>query len=234
MRIVVFTGAGISAESGIQTFRDGDGLWNDYKVEEVASISGWRRDKQRVLDFYNRRRVDMLAAKPNKAHILLAELEKDHDVTIITQNVDDLHEKAGSTKVVHLHGELSKMCSSNDKTLTQPYDRDINVGDKHEDGSQLRPFVIWFGEGVPMMWEASRIVKTAEIFVIIGTSLQVYPAVELLRYTELVTPKGLVYIDPNASENIKDFEGDVDYTIIEKSATEGVQDLVEILKYREI
>lgn len=231
MRIVVFTGAGISAESGIQTFRDKDGLWNEYAIEEVASLSGWRNNKQKVLDFYNKRRVDMLEAKPNAAHLLLAELEKDHDVTIITQNVDNLHEKAGSTKIVHLHGELSKLCSSNDNSLTVPYDRDIKIGDLHEDRSQLRPFIIWFGEGVPMMWEASRIVKTAEIFVIIGTSLQVYPAVDLLRYTESVNPKGLIYIDPNASENIKDFE-DVDYTIIEKSATEGMRELSEMLKYR--
>ena len=188
-RIVVLTGAGISADSGIQTFRDVNGLWMGHKVEDVASPEGWKKNKQLVLDFYNKRRKELDTVVPNAAHIGLAELEKDFEVVIITQNVDDLHEKGGSTNVIHLHGELRKMCSSLDKTKTLPYEDDIKIGDKHEDGSQLRPFIVWFGESVPRFDEALKFVRDCDAFVVIGTSLQVYPAAGLINYLPPYMPK---------------------------------------------
>jgi len=184
--LVILTGAGISKESGLSTFRDDDGLWKKVNVEELASIHGYRRDRAKVLAFYNERRKNLLSVEPNNAHKFLAELEKEYKVSIITQNVDDLHERAGSTNVLHLHGELRKVNSSNNPNDARcireiPLDQPINIGDKAADGSQLRPFIVLFGESVPKMTEAKRICKEADIFVIIGTSLVVYPAARLIE-----------------------------------------------------
>lgn len=183
--IVVLTGSGISKESGLSTFRDKDGLWTKVNVEELASIQGYRKDRAKVLAFYNERRKNLLTVEPNHAHKVLAELEQEYKVSIITQNVDDLHERAGSNNVLHLHGELKKVTGSNNPNNARcikemPLDEPINIGDKAADGSQLRPFIVFFGEGVPNMVEAKRICKEADIFVIIGTSLVVYPAASLI------------------------------------------------------
>ena len=184
--IVVLTGAGISAESGLSTFRDNNGLWTKVNAEELASIQGYRKDRAKVLAFYNERRKNLLNVQPNHAHKFLAESEKEYRVSIITQNVDDLHERAGSTNVLHLHGELRKVTGSNNPNDARciremPLDQPINIGDKAADGSQLRPFVVLFGESVANMTEAKRICKEADIFVVIGTSLVVYPAVTLIE-----------------------------------------------------
>ncbi len=184
--IVVLTGAGISAESGLSTFRDNNGLWTKVNAEELASIRGYRRDRAKVLAFYNERRKNLLNVQPNHAHRFLAELEKEYKVSIITQNVDDLHERAGSTNVLHLHGELRKVTGSNNPNdvrciREKPLDQPVNIGDKAADGSQLRPFIVLFGESVPNMTKAKRICKEADIFVIIGTSLVVYPAATLIE-----------------------------------------------------
>lgn len=221
-KIVFFTGAGVSAESGVKTFRDSGGLWEGHSVEEVASIRGWKTDRSKVLKFYNERRRQLNEVEPNNAHKVIAELEKDYDVVVITQNVDDLHERAGSTNIIHLHGELMKMCSSNNKKLTLPYEKDIEVGDKHEDGSQLRPFIVWFGEDVPMMIEAANEVRTADIFVVIGTSLNVYPAADLVRYTKGHCRK--YFIDPNPSlgSYMESF------TVYKTGGSEGMEKLKEI------
>ena len=215
-RLVVLTGAGMSKESGIDTFRDADGLWFNYKVEEVAHIDGWRKDKQKVLDFYNKRRAQLDEVHPNSAHIALAELEKDYDVQIITQNVDDLHERAGSTTVIHLHGELVKACSSRDKDLTVPYVGPIKIGDKHEDGSQLRPFIVWFGELVPMLNDAARIVSGADIVAVIGTSMNVYPAASLIYNANCP----IWTVDPNVD---LDTEMMIPTRIIRAKATIGIE-----------
>lgn len=201
--IVVFTGAGISAESGIPTFRDSNGMWNKYDAKKLASVAGFEENPQAVLDFYNARRKNLLEVQPNHAHIALAELEKIHDVTIITQNVDNLHERAGSTKVIHLHGELSKVTSSKNRLNPEcikeyPLDVPIKLGDKAIDGSQLRPYIVWFGEYLNTMEIAIDIVKYADIFVVIGTSLVVYPAAGLVDYAHPVVPKFL--IDPSSME----------------------------------
>lgn len=169
--VVVLTGAGISAESGLKTFRDIDGLWNGYDVYEVASPQGWKNNPELVLNFYNDRRRDVAAAKPNAAHIGLADMEKDFDVTIITQNIDDLHERAGSSKVLHLHGQIFSMRSVKDDTIIYPIGGDILLGDKAEDGSQLRPHIVWFGEEVPMMEKAVSVMNDCDYFVVVGTSL---------------------------------------------------------------
>jgi len=195
--LVVLTGAGISAESGIRTFRDADGLWNSYRIEEVASPVAWERDPQLVLDFYNMRRKQLYEVEPNIAHLLLAELEKGYDVQIITQNVDDLHERAGSTKVLHLHGELKKVRSTFDENLVYTLNGwELKLGDLCEMGSQLRPHIVWFGEPVPNILAATSIVQKADIFLVIGTSLKVYPAAGLLHYVPHTVPKYL--IDPEA------------------------------------
>jgi NAD-dependent deacetylase len=180
-KLIVLTGAGISAESGLKTFRDSDGLWEGYNVNEVATPGGFRANPGLVLDFYNQRRKDIEAAKPNAAHLGLAELEKDFEVHIITQNIDNLHERAGSTHVIHLHGEIFKMRSVKDATKTYEIKEDIKVGDLAPDGYQLRPFIVWFEEAVPMIEEAARITMTADLFVVVGTSLQVYPAAGLIN-----------------------------------------------------
>lgn len=221
-KIVFLTGAGVSAESGVKTFRDHDGLWEGVDVMEVASIDGWRKDREKVLRFYNQRRQQLDEVVPNAAHLAIAELEKDYDVVVITQNVDDLHERAGSSKILHLHGELKKMCSSNNKKLTLPYDKDIQIGDKHEDGSQLRPFIVWFGEDVPMIEDATLEIRKADIVVIVGTSLQVYPAAGLWEYAKT---DELYYIDPSpAQSNALQY-----FKVIREKATVGMEKLKQEL-----
>jgi NAD-dependent deacetylase len=181
--IVVLTGAGISAESGLRTFRDSDGLWEGYDVSEVATPRAWRKNPTLVLEFYNMRRRDVAKAEPNAAHLGLAELEKDFDVHIITQNIDDLHERAGSTRVLHLHGEIFKMRSEHDENLIYDIREDILLGQQAEDGAQLRPNIVWFEEPVPMIEHAVPLVRSADIFVVVGTSLVVYPAAGLIDFT---------------------------------------------------
>ncbi len=193
-KIVVLTGAGISAESGIKTFRDAGGLWEGHDVMEVASPEGWRKNSALVLDFYNQRRKQLLEVLPNKAHYFLAGLEKEHEVHIITQNVDDLHERAGSTHVLHLHGELLKARSTKNPGLVYPWTKDLCLGDLCEEKSQLRPHIVWFGEDVPLMEEAIEICLTADIFIIIGTSMQVYPAAGLIQFAPAGIP--VFFIDP--------------------------------------
>jgi NAD-dependent deacetylase len=182
-RIVVLTGAGISAESGLRTFRDSDGLWEGYEVTEVATPRAWRKNPSLVLDFYNMRRRDVAKAEPNAAHLGLAALEADFDVQIITQNIDDLHERAGSTRVLHLHGEIFKMRSEEDATLVYDIREDILLGQQAEDGAQLRPHIVWFEEPVPMIEQAVPLVRSADIFIVVGTSLVVYPAAGLVDFT---------------------------------------------------
>ena len=214
-KLVILSGAGISKESGIDTFRDKDGLWKKHDALKLASIEGWNKDPQAVLDFYNARRRQLLDVQPNKAHELLAELEKWYDVTIITQNVDDLHERAGSSHVIHLHGELTKVCSSSDKENIDcieiwPLDNDIQLGDKAKDGSQLRPYIVWFGESVPNMPLAMNTAFEADIFVVIGTSLLVAPANTLTACSgashnividpgEVEIPEGFLHIKETAT-----------------------------------
>jgi len=224
-KIVFLTGAGVSRESGIKTFRDEDGLWEGYSVDEVASIQGWRKDKEKVLKFYNERRSQLDTVEPNEAHKLIVELEKNHEVVVITQNVDDLHERGGSSNVIHLHGELRKMCSSINKSKTLPFDKDIKIGDKHEDGSQLRPYIVWFGEDVPKMFEAVIHVMDADILVVVGTSLEVYPAAGLTEYVKKSCL--LYYIDPKPSNNTPSIEN---FITIKKVATEGMVELINMLK----
>jgi NAD-dependent deacetylase len=196
--IVVLTGAGISAESGISTFRDNNGLWRQYRFEEVASPEAWARDPQMVMEFYNIRRKQLLEVEPNPAHYALAELEKNFRVRIVTQNVDDLHERAGSTGVLHLHGEIRKARSTVDESLVYDIDGwELKIGDLCEKGSQLRPHVVWFGEPVPNIMKATGIIRSAEIIIVIGTSLKVYPAAGLLQYAHSSAVKYL--IDPEAT-----------------------------------
>lgn len=195
-KLVVLSGAGISAESGIRTFRDMGGLWEEYDVMEVASYEGWLQNPELVLKFYNDRRKQLKDAKPNQGHIALAEAEKYFNVQIITQNVDNLHERAGSTKVLHLHGELTKVESSVDSSLVHDIGyNDLNLGDKCKKGSQLRPHIVWFGEPVPAMTEAIQLTRQAEIFAVVGTSLNVYPAAGLLSYAPMCS--NVFLIDPN-------------------------------------
>ncbi len=191
---MVLTGAGISAESGLKTFRDADGLWEGHRISDVATPEAWRRNPQLVLDFYNERRRQLLKAQPNEAHRILAELESRFDVSIITQNVDDLHERAGSSKVLHLHGELFKVRSERYAELVYEWKGDLSMNDRCERGYALRPHIVWFGEDVPMMLPAMKIVEQADIFVIIGTSLQVYPAAGLVALAPQDIP--IYYIDP--------------------------------------
>ena len=218
--IVFFTGAGISQESGLSTFRDQDGLWEKHKIEDIASPEGFSRNPQLVLDFYNKRNAELAKVAPNDAHLLIAKLEENYKVTVITQNIDDLHERAGSTNVVHLHGELMKCRSSQDENQFYPYNKALKIGDLAEDGSQLRPFVVWFGEQVPMMDVAYSITKTADLFVIVGSSMVVYPAASLL----LAVPfeSDTVYIDPNPS-----VDHGTNLLIIKEKATKGVQILID-------
>ena len=221
--IVVLSGAGISAESGLKTFRDSDGLWNGYDVYEVASPGGWQKNPQLVLDFYNDRRRDVAAALPNAAHVGLGELERDFDVTIITQNIDDLHERAGSTNVLHLHGEIFKMRSLIDENSFFEISGDINLGDTAADGAQLRPHIVWFGEAVPMMEKAAALLLDCDYFVVVGTSLQVYPAASLLYYAPPYLPKFII------DKKIPAIEKQNNLHIIEMPATEGVAELKKLL-----
>jgi NAD-dependent deacetylase len=223
--VVVLTGAGISAESGLKTFRDSDGLWNGYNIEDVATPRAWRKDPRLVLDFYNLRRADVAKAEPNAAHFGLAELEKDFKVTIITQNIDDLHERGGSTNVIHLHGEIFKMHSEKNHRRLYDIRGDINVGDKAEDGAQLRPAIVWFEEPVPMIEVATEIAADADVFVVIGTSLAVYPAAGLIHYAPVLCPKIIVDKKVPPTGGIKNI------TVIEKPATEGIVLLKEKLKH---
>lgn len=223
-KLVVLSGAGISAESGIKTFRDSGGLWEGHDIMEVASPQGWKKNPELVLDFYNKRRRQAAECDPNKAHLLIKDLENHFDVEIITQNIDDLHERAGSKNVLHLHGEIFKAKSSLDDSLV--YDigsKDINLGDKCERGSQLRPHVVWFGEMVPMMDPAARITLEADFFLIIGTSLVVYPAASLVAYVPQDSP--IFLIDPKADE----INYDKRVKAISKKATEGMEELYETL-----
>jgi len=223
-KLVVLTGAGISAESGIKTFRDSDGLWEGHDVMEVATPEGWYKNQELVLDFYNKRRQQLKEVNPNLGHIILAELEKDFDVQIITQNVDDLHERAGSTNVLHLHGELLKVRSTQNKNLILDWAEDLLTGDLDANGHQLRPHIVWFGEEVPALEEAIDITETADYFAVIGTSLQVYPAAGLISYTPSTTP--VFYIDPKPI-SIPNLRNKVE--TIAKFASEGVADLREKL-----
>ena len=227
-KLIVLTGAGISAESGLKTFRDSDGLWMGYDVYEVASPRGWKKDPKLVLDFYNMRRRDVAVASPNAAHIGLAELEKDFDVTIVTQNIDDLHERAGSTNIIHLHGEIFKMRGESfdgaqDDSKVYDIRDDINLGDTAEDGSQLRPHIVWFEEPVPKIIDAMKIMAETDIFVLVGSSLQVYPAAGLVDYVPLHVPKYII------DKKIPYTSAPTNFFFIEKPATEGVEELKRIL-----
>jgi NAD-dependent deacetylase len=223
-QIVVLTGAGISAESGLKTFRDADGLWEGHDVMEVASPQGFARNPELVFEFYNQRRRQLLNVAPNAGHKALVQLEEKFKVDIITQNVDNLHEKAGSSNVLHLHGELFKVRSTADENHVLDWKKDLVLGDFDENGHQLRPHIVWFGEMVPMLEPAIEIVAQADIVIIIGTSMQVYPAASLVNYAKLGTPVYL--IDPKPNVNETDFEN---LTIIAKTATIGVPGLVEQL-----
>jgi len=224
-KLVVLSGAGISAESGLSTFRDAGGLWEGYNINEVATPEGWNRNPEQVLNFYNLRRTQACKAKPNKAHIGLAKLESEFDVEVITQNVDDLHERAGSSKVLHLHGELTKARSVKDENLiSEINDRPIKIGDLASDGEQLRPHIVWFGEMVPMLAEAAQIVEKAEILVVVGTSLVVYPAASLIDYAPHNCSRYI--IDPSMPE-LYSFDG---WNHIKKTATEGIKKLIQELE----
>ncbi len=222
-KLVVLTGAGISAESGLKTFRDSDGLWEGYDVMEVATPGAWAKNPKLVLDFYNMRRENVSDAQPNAAHYGLAELEELFDVHIVTQNIDDLHERAGSTKVLHLHGEIFKMRSEQDESLVYEIKGNINLGDKAEDGAQLRPHIVWFEEPVPLIEEAARIVRYADLFAIIGTSLVVYPAAGLVNYAPFAIPKYIVDKRVPYTSSVHNL------TVIEQPATKGVQELKALL-----
>ncbi|TAF67493.1 MAG: NAD-dependent deacylase [Cytophagales bacterium] len=225
-KIVVLTGAGISAESGLKTFRDAGGLWENHDIMEVASIDGWHKNPELVLQFYNERRKQAYSTMPNEGHKALADLEKDFDVTIITQNVDNLHEKAGSTKVIHLHGELSKVRSTGDAKLIYEYaDKPIHWGDTCEKGHQLRPHIVWFGEAVPMMQVAATITEKADIFLVVGTSLVVYPAASLIDFVPTNAPKYI--IDPHKPTVSKQNNH---LFFIEEKATTGVPKVAKELR----
>lgn len=223
-KLVVLTGAGISAESGLKTFRDTDGLWEGFNVYEVATPRGFVANPTMVLDFYNQRRKDVAKAQPNAAHIGLAELENYFDVTIITQNIDDLHERAGSTNIIHLHGQIFEMRSVYNEQNIYEIKEDIIVGDVDENGHQLRPNIVWFEEAVPMIEVAASIVNVADIFVVIGTSLQVYPAAGLLNYATKYAPKFII------DKKIPPISSLHELTIIEDGAGEGVKQLSKLLK----
>lgn len=222
-KLVVLSGAGISAESGLRTFRDSDGLWEGYNIEDVATPRAWRRDPQLVLDFYNMRRRNVKDAEPNAAHRVLAELEEHYDVHIVTQNIDDLHERAGSTKVLHLHGEIFKMRSEHNESLVYPIREDIALGDTAEDGAQLRPNIVWFEEPVPMIEHSIPIMYSADVFVLVGTSLVVYPAAGLVDY---VRPEVYKYVLDKSIPPVSRYSNVI---AIEKPATEGAAELKRIL-----
>lgn len=228
-KIVFLTGAGMSVESGLSTFRGSGGMWNEYSIEDVASIEGYERNPSLVLEFYNKRRKELLDVNPNDGHRLIASLERDYNVVVVTQNVDDLHERAGSSNVIHLHGELMKATSTaapnnlNYVRRLTPDHLEIAIGDKADDGSQLRPYIVWFGEAVPMMSDAIDELRDADYFVIIGTSLNVYPAAGLLNYVPAGVPVYL--IDPNDVP----VHGTRWLTVIRSGASEGMRKIIEIL-----
>lgn len=222
-KIVFLTGAGISAESGISTFRDSNGLWENYNVEDVASIDGWERNPELMIQFYNQRRAELEKAQPNQAHILAAEFEKHFNVTVITQNVDNLHERAGSTNIIHLHGELTKVCSDRGKRCVQDIGyAPIQYGTRTADGGMMRPFIVWFGEAVPLMEDAVREVEQADIVIIVGTSLNVYPAAGLLYYAK--DSAEIYVIDPKEVQPISRR-----VTFIKEKATVGMKQLFDKL-----
>ncbi|MBS1783022.1 MAG: NAD-dependent deacylase [Bacteroidetes bacterium] len=222
-KLVVLSGAGISAESGLQTFRDHDGLWENHRIEDVATPRAWQRNPQLVLDFYNKRRAAVKAAIPNACHLGLVALEKHFDVQIITQNIDDLHERAGSSQVLHLHGEIFKMRSESNPSLIYPINEDIKMGDKADDGAQLRPHIVWFEEPVPMIEQAIPIIQAANIFVLIGTSLAVYPAAGLIDY---VPPRVDKYVLDKRIPATSYFS----IIPIEMPATQGIEVLIDKLQ----
>ncbi|WCO02966.1 SIR2 family NAD-dependent protein deacylase [Psychroserpens ponticola] len=224
--IVVLTGAGMSAESGLKTFRDANGLWEGHNVMEVATPEGFQKNPELVLEFYNQRRKQLLEVKPNSAHFDLVDLETDYKVTIITQNVDDLHERAGSNDVVHLHGELLKVRSTRNETDIQSWTKNLVLGDLCVKGYQLRPHIVWFGEAVPMIEKAMEICATADVLVIIGTSMQVYPAASLMHYVPENTPT--YFIDPHPAMDSK-----TALKVIPDTATSGMKTLIDLLKTRE-
>lgn len=224
-KLVVLTGAGISAESGIKTFRDSDGLWEGHNVMDVATPEGWHKNPALVLDFYNQRRKQLKEVQPNLGHQILAELETYFDVYIITQNVDDLHERAGSSQITHLHGQLLKVRSSKNENYILDWHDDLNIGDKDQHGNQLRPHIVWFGEEVPALEEAITITEQADYFAVIGTSLQVYPAAGLIDFTPKETP--IYYIDPKPIK-IPNLRNPLE--VIPHVASEGVQIMREKLQ----
>jgi NAD-dependent deacetylase len=223
-KLVVFSGAGLSAESGLSTFRDQNGLWENHRVEDVASIEAWYDQRETVLRFYNLRRKQLLDVKPNQAHLDIAKLESDFNVVVVTQNVDDLHERAGSKNIIHLHGELLSARSSEKESIRFRWEKDILLTDKAPDGSAMRPDIVWFGEGVPNMEFALKTVEDADFFIVIGTSLQVYPAANLIY--EVPSSCQCFVIDPhlNLNQIPKHFE------LIQKNATEGIKILMERLQ----
>lgn len=223
-KIVVLTGAGMSAESGLKTFRDADGLWEGHDVMEVASPQGFARNPELVLEFYNQRRRQLLEVSPNEGHKALARLERRFDVSIVTQNVDNLHEQAGSSHVVHLHGELLKVRSTVDESYVLEWEKDLVLGDLDPNGHQLRPHIVWFGEMVPLLETAAQITQQADILIIIGTSMQVYPAASLIHYVSRRTP--IHFVDPRPNVRESDFGN---LNIIPKTAAEGVPGLVDEL-----
>jgi NAD-dependent deacetylase len=225
-QIVVLTGAGMSAESGINTFRDADGLWEGHDVMEVASPEGWAQNQELVLDFYNQRRRRLLEVEPNAAHHALVELEKDYEVIVITQNVDDLHERAGSANIIHLHGELLKVRSTQYPQEVLEWQKDLYIGDCCRKGAQLRPHIVWFGEAVPMLDLAAAVMQSADTVIIIGTSMQVYPAASLTAYAPPHTP--IYYIDPRPSINYE-LSQSKHLTVMEETAVHGVRRLVDQL-----
>ena len=226
-KLVILTGAGISAESGIKTFRDSDGLWEGHDINIVASPDGWNKYPEIVLDFYNQRRKQLKEVNPNLAHLALKRLEEKYEVVIITQNVDDLHERAGSSKIIHLHGQLNKVkCSVESHKLVYSWTDDLNLGDLCDEGHQLRPHIVWFGESVPMMDIAIQHCMSADILIIIGTSMQVYPAAGLVSYAP--NDCEMYYIDPNPKSSYE-FQRKLKPTIIQKTATDGVTELVDSL-----
>ena len=222
-KLVVLTGAGISAESGLKTFRDSDGLWEGYDINEVATATAWKKNPALVLKFYNERRKSVREAKPNTAHSVLADLENHFEVTIITQNIDDLHERAGSTNVLHLHGEILKMRSEQNEAIVYPIEGEISIGDKAEDGAQLRPHIVWFEEPVPLMEDAARITRQADLFLIVGTSLVVYPAAGLVNYAPWQIPKFIVDKKVPYTSSLFNLKA------LEKGAGEGMQEIKQLL-----
>ncbi len=223
-KIVILTGAGISAESGIRTFRDAGGLWEGHRIEDVATPEAWKRQPEMVLEFYNARRRQLLTVQPNQAHRALVELQNNHDVVIITQNVDDLHERAGSKNVIHLHGELLKARSCIHEHLVYAWSKDIIMGDHCEKGEQLRPHIVWFGEMVPLLEKAIEEIYEAEIVLVIGSSMQVYPAASIVGYAQ--SSAAIYYIDPNPQINYE-LARRQGLVIIAKPATVGVAEVVE-------